>query len=1613
MKKRLLHLILLLILSWPVFSQNLKINEFVSSNSTGMKDEDEEYQDWIEIYNAGPAAVNLLNFGLSDSRTQPLKWTFPDLSLPANAFLLVFASDKNRLSGQYLHSNFKIGAEGEPLLLSRADGSLIDSLPASVVIPANVSYGRKPDGSATFVMFQAPTPNASNNAAAEYGEPLEIPAFSKPGGFYTSALQLSITAPAGATIRYTLDGSEPTETSPVYTGPFTIASRAGAPNVLANIRTTTPAFYFRAPTTELFKGTPVRAKAFKAGSAPSGVVTSTYFVDANMASRYTMPVFSVTTSAANLFDPQIGIYVPGNGYNGVDWKTANSYQEGDAWERPANVEMFERNGTPVFNQNAGIRINGNFSTQYAQKALRLYARENYGSPNNFNYQLFPDKNISRFKSFLLRNAGSDYGEANMRDFTLQSLVRHLGLTLAYRPALVFINGEYWGVHDMRERFDDNYFENNLGINKDSLDYLESNKVVKEGDNVHYVAMLDYAKDHDVAQSTHYDEIKTRMDVDNFASYWVAEMIVNNRDWVNSNVQYFRKKTSAYVPNAPYGHDGRWRWIFQDLDISFRGPEDNNFAITVDANSWTTDLVRSLLANPQFKNNFVNQFADQLNSCFKTEHVLRRIDSVATLLEPEMAGHTARWGLPGSINSWKTNVELLRDFARKRPGYMRSHVIQRFNLNGTRQIELNVNDATMGKVKINTLTIDENTPGLALNAPVYPWTGTYFESVPIPITAVPKPGYRFASWSNPALPKTPTINVTIDRYTAFTALFELDAASLRPTPFDLATGNFSFTSWPAGSAAGTYPPHMLFQRGNATAATDPLLADPMGNDYTGGYNATSQTRINGLGNDGFAFINTGTNPNLGAAVLALKTVGRSNIVLNWTAGTVTTTPRDFRIRLQYKVGGAAWMDVTGPIEYTRNATAGHSQTFSNINLSTLTGNAINNQPIVYLRWKYYNADASTTGGARSQLRVDEITVSSSSSGAVPVVNAGIDQTITLPANTLTLNGTATDADGTIASYLWTKVAGPAATLSGASTASLSLSSLVEGVYQFQLKATDNSGNSATDQVTVKVLPANLPPVVSLVSPANNAQIAAGDNLVLTVQASDVDGSIAKVQIFRGAEMMKELSSGPYTHTLSNLTAGSYAFSAKAFDDKGASATSSVVNVSVSAAVNCSATGTILREVWLAAEGETVASIPLNTPASFFSYPTILETPSNETDRYGSRLRGYLCAPTTGSYIFWIASDNHGELWLSTDANPANKVKIASVTGNTQPQEWTKYPSQQSVGISLQAGKKYYIEVLHKEASGGDNLAVGWTLPNGTQERPIPGARLSPFILPANQLPTVSITSPAGGASFVQGANITMSADAADSDGAISRVEFYRGEVLINRDLSAPFSTVFTNSQPGTYALTAKAYDNLGSVTTSSPVSITVVANAVPSISITSPTNGAKFSVGATITMTATAADADGTVAQVEFFNGSTSIGADNAAPYEASIPNAPLGSYLLTAIATDNHGATSTSAVVTVMVENVITSTKPPVVAMNTSLIVRPNPFSDEVNIQFSSSESGPAEVALYDLRGVRIRPLFQGELVAGEVKTVLMKAESLTNGLYLIRMKSPGSSQYYKVVLSR
>lgn len=625
--------------------------------------------------------------------------------------------------------------------------------------------------------------------------PLAAPAFSKPAGLYTQPFDLVLKTNLPDTqIYYTLDGSEPTQESTQYTGPISIHSRAGEPDVISRISEVSPRWV--EPAGEVFKTTVVRARVINTKTLEaSPVVTSTYLVDENK--KYKFPVISLTTDAQYLFDYQSGIYVmgqifdesydPDSGFN--PWEVpANYNQRGEFWERPIHMEYFNTDGVREFSQDASMRIQGAATRERAQKSLRIYAGCDNYCKSTFDYELFPGLTgtgtqapIQAFKTFILRNSGNDWELTMFRDALMQKLVEHTNIdTQAYQPTIVFINGEYWGIHNLRERLDEYYVENHYGIAPEEVVILTDNSALisgKPGDEQHYRDMIAFIETHDMADPANYAYINTLMDVDNFIDYQVAEIYINNTNWPHVNIKYWRKKTEGYEPNAPYGHDGRWRWMLYDTDFAFGldGREQavyhNSLMMAIDPNwhDWSGLLLRSLLNNPEFKTKFINRFADHINTSFEPQRVREQIDRMQANLAPEMEEHIRRWrGVDGSMEDWQNQVELMRHFGQYRAEFVTQHINETFGLSGTVDVHLEA-DPRMGHIRISTVDVTEGTPGVQNPEN---WTGTYFRGVLIEITAVPNPGYRFLKWDglNGSIAQAQTLTLTLEEAISLEAVF---------------------------------------------------------------------------------------------------------------------------------------------------------------------------------------------------------------------------------------------------------------------------------------------------------------------------------------------------------------------------------------------------------------------------------------------------------------------------------------------------------------------------------------------------------------------------------------------------------------------------------------------------------------------------------------------------------------------------------------------------------------------------------------------------------------------------------------------------------------------------
>jgi hypothetical protein len=623
-----------------------------------------------------------------------------------------------RFDTELMHTNFKIDSQGETLTLVNPSQEIVDQIETGY-IPTDMSRGRQPDGSASWFLFSEPTPAEPNKGESYTGISTE-PQFSHAGGFYPDQIVLDIsTDPIGGEIYYTTDGSVPTsENSILYSNSINITSDV-------NI---------------------IRAIAIQEGFLPSKVITYTYFINQN----YQLPVVSLSTNPENFFDEEIGIYVKGNEaedsfpYWGANfWSDCpHSDMRGygcDNWERPVHIEFFEPNGDPGFSVDAGARIHGHWMRGLPQKSIAIIARNQYGYPE-INYKIFPNRSFSQFQGLLLRQSGNDWSSSMIRDGIASILGEQRDLdVMAFRPSILFINGEYWGIHNIREKINEHYVQSHHDIDIENLDLIENSYGTWPvyGTIDAYNEMTNFLNNNDMSLDENYERASELIDIDELINYTTLELYCNNWDWIGGNCKRW------YVPGR------KWRWILNDLDAAFNQypeqyhPPEEDLFINHNLPGFTE--YQALITNEKFRNRFINSFADQLNTIFKPDYVRNVVDSLKGIIEYEMPAHIERWAntfLPGvnwigdGINSqmeWELELNRLYDFAEKRESFTWNSIRAQFNLTGYYNIEI-LGDNNHGFVKLNTISVSE-----------FPWQGKYFQNVPITLYAQSKSGFTFSHW----------------------------------------------------------------------------------------------------------------------------------------------------------------------------------------------------------------------------------------------------------------------------------------------------------------------------------------------------------------------------------------------------------------------------------------------------------------------------------------------------------------------------------------------------------------------------------------------------------------------------------------------------------------------------------------------------------------------------------------------------------------------------------------------------------------------------------------------------------------------------------------------------
>lgn len=745
----------------------------------------------------------------------------------------------------------------------------------------------------------------------------------------------------------------------------------------------------------LTNSTVVRARAVAPGQLASAALTAS-FVQGQPGG---LPVVSLSAAPADLFDETTGLYAEGPKLNADGQARVANYQRN--WERPVHAELFEPDGSPGFSVDCGLKIHGAFSRHWPQRSMRLHFRQRYGV-NALRYPVFPGHPVERFDSLVLRNGGNDWNSAYLRDDLAHSLAADIGLGhQASRPAHVFLNGAYWGVMPIREHANDDTISRQHGIDGD-LDVIKNEIEVVSGDKLDHTSLC-HAAQVAISDPTQHPLLAARVNAANYWDWLGLETFANNVDWPGNNVMTWRQRGVGQL----------WNWMLVDCDGGFYGPwVSSNILKDVLSErgmggnaALTMGVMRGLLNNDEYRRQFALRLSDLLNTTLSAAHTMPRLDQLEAGLAGAMPAQIARWKdsfnaykPPGSalqsMAAWRTEVQQAREFLRDRPAIFRGFVRDYFGLGNDVNVTVTAQPAS-GVRRLRVATLEFGSAQL-------PWTGTYFAGLPVEITVEPAPGFKLTGWSD-GVPAGASRVVTPTEALSLTALLEPDdTLPAFPARFALAGGDYVFNGWPAGSAAGTYPPSLAFE---TSAVADPGLGAELNGYWTNRYDLPSRSRVIGAGDDGVAFVNT-SNPQtqndfVTGALLALDTTGVSNVEVGWTAGTMVANSRVYGLRLQWRVGATgAFADVLtpggAPMEYVRNPTDGHTAVLAPVPLPAQAGG----QPLVQLRWRYYSIPQPNDSGPRAQLRLDDIRVTAAR------VEPSVEVAVTMQGGTLVVAATAT-------------------------------------------------------------------------------------------------------------------------------------------------------------------------------------------------------------------------------------------------------------------------------------------------------------------------------------------------------------------------------------------------------------------------------------------------------------------------------------------------------------------------------------------------------------------------------------------------------------------------------
>lgn len=729
-----------LILLFTIFSLSLNaqvvINEYSAANYDDIDFQTgpgQNYADWIELYNTGATSADISGYYLSDRINTPLKWQIPPgTTIAAGDHLLFLADKRDGFSNGNYHTNFKLTQTSgkETLIFSNTTGVIVDSISLNYPNKKHDSRCRMTDGAAIWGISTNPTNGSTNNNSKE--RYALTPTFNVPAGFYTVGATLTVTLSTtepNSSIRYTLDGSEPNSSSLLY-------------NSLTPI--------------SLMNTTVIRAKTYStnANIASSHTETNTYFINENHGTK----VISIA------------------GGTGLASLLGGSFVEPEG-----SFELFETDGTFLTEATGEYNKHGNDSWAYSQRGVDFVARDQFGKNYALEDEIFDQKNRDKFQRVILKCGASDnypfegqananypgeYGGAHIRDAFINELSQRADLRLDERTtefAVLYMNGNYWGVYDLREKVDDHDFTDYYyDQDRNNLQYLKTwgatwseyggAQAQTDWDN-----LVQFINTNNMTVPANYNYVDSVFNTGSLIDYFILNGYTVVADWLNWNTAWWRGMD-------PAGDKKKWRYTLWDMDASFNHYTNYTGVPNQGASADPCDpallgnvggqghvpIWNKLLTNDDFFADYINRYAELASTAFSCDSLHGLLNEMVAEIQPEMPAHIVRWG--GTMAEWEANVDSIHAFIDTRCTNILTQLVGcEPAISGPYDLTIIVQPPGSGEVQLSSITPSN-----------YPFTATYFGGVNISLDADAEDCFEFDHWTianDTLFPNNTTENVT--------------------------------------------------------------------------------------------------------------------------------------------------------------------------------------------------------------------------------------------------------------------------------------------------------------------------------------------------------------------------------------------------------------------------------------------------------------------------------------------------------------------------------------------------------------------------------------------------------------------------------------------------------------------------------------------------------------------------------------------------------------------------------------------------------------------------------------------------------------------------------------